>query len=93
MAFSLESIAAAPLLFALLLQPVILGPKAGVESVEQAREVIPVTISQVNPDTFYRLYAPSGSRLTAVQASPQLMLEVVGLAKDFWRPVSSLFIS
>ena len=93
MAFSLESIAAVPLLFTLLLQPVVLGPKAGMESIEQSKEVLPITTSQVNPDTFYHLYRPQGSRLSAVQASPQLMLEVVGLARDFWRPVSSLFLS
>lgn len=92
MAFSLEAIAAAPLVLALLMQPVQVGPKAGLESFRQAKDVLGVTKAQVNPDTFYRVRSGMDDHLPLVEASPQLMLEVVGLAKDYWRPVSSLFI-
>lgn len=90
MAFSLEAAVTVPLVLTLFLQPAALAPDVAMEPYNQAKAVLHVVKEQVNPPHFYQAIKEDDAALTTVLASPQLMLEVIGLAKDAWQPISRL---
>ncbi|HHU13317.1 MAG TPA: hypothetical protein GXZ64_08835 [Clostridiaceae bacterium] len=89
MAFSLEAMVTVPLTLVILLQPVRFGPETGLESIRQTKETLQITKGQINPPTFYTLVAGTDG-LSSVQASPQLMIEIIDLVQDAWQPLSRL---
>jgi hypothetical protein len=90
MAFSLEAIATVPLLLCLLLKPVEIAPALGLESIELARVQVRVSAAEIHPDSLYCVRGCEQGVLFVLEASPQIVIEAVTLAKDVWRPISDL---